>query len=97
MRPKLGDRILYTRLAGETFTGLITKVTLTRVTPFVQTTQRGPHTITRTLAASASTLESDYDVWVGYAAHTASEAGDQFAQSAPYDAGGAPGTWRWPA
>lgn len=95
-RPQLGQSILFTRAPGETFAARITRVVPTRVTPYVQATFRGPHTVAATVAADASPLESDYDVWLSYAAHDGDEAAIAFAQAVPYDPGAAAGTWAWP-
>lgn len=95
-RPRLAQAVLYTRAPGEVFAARITRVVPTRVAPFARTVFRGSHALVFTQPADESTLESDYAVWLSYAAHDGDEAAIVFAQAAPFDPNGGAGTWAWP-
>lgn len=98
MKPHLGRPVIYVTADGPR-AAIISRVVLTRVTDFVVVRLRGPHTITRTQPAAASTDEDDYDVFLTIFEHTAGAASvSQPLAAVPYDGSGSPavGTWHWP-
>lgn len=98
MKPRLGQPVIYAAADGPR-AAVISRVVLTRVTDFVVAVLRGPHTITRTQPAAASTDEADYDVFLTIFEHTAVAASvSQPLTAVPYDGSGTPavGTWSWP-
>lgn len=98
MKPHLGQPVLYVAADGPR-AAIISRVILTRATSFVVAVTRGPHTITRTRPAGASTDEADYDVFLTIFEHTAGAASvSQPLAAVPYDGSGSPavGTWHWP-
>lgn len=96
MKPVLARRAIYTRAPGEEFAARITRVELTRVTPFVRATTRGGHAIVTTTPADTSTDEDDYDVFLAVAIHTNTEAEEDFLGPVPFGDSSTAGTWHWP-